>query len=62
MRKINYFSYLFIALTLIFSSCTNDETEVISTENEKVAIEPDFIENDGAMEENEVEELSLIHI
>ncbi|WP_024770752.1 hypothetical protein [Aquimarina macrocephali] len=46
--KTNYtLGYWFIALFLIFSSCSKDENEVI-VESEKTAIEPDFIKNDGS--------------
>ncbi len=46
--KTNYaLGYWFIALFLIFSSCSKEENEVI-VESEKTAIEPDFIKNDGS--------------
>lgn len=52
MKKINYFFYLFIAISLFFTSCDN-ETELVTKEQEKVAIEPELTQ-DFDVDEQEV--------
>ncbi len=56
MKKNYLWSYSLVALFLLFTACnTSEEDDVIPTSN-KVNIEPDFFENDGSIEESDVEE------
>ncbi|WP_109438966.1 hypothetical protein [Aquimarina sp. AU119] len=51
MKQKYLLGYSFIALFLIFASCSKDENEIVENgivESEKVTLEPDFIENDGS--------------
>ncbi|MDH7447112.1 hypothetical protein [Aquimarina sp. 2201CG14-23] len=42
MKKHYVFYYAFIALFLVFTSCTKDENEITDEESSEVVLEPDF--------------------
>ncbi len=48
MRKIYFFSYFIVFLSLFAVSCSQDETEIVLDTDTEALVEPDFFENDGS--------------
>ncbi len=48
MKKIHLLCLLFLASTLFFVSCSEDQDEILSSDTVSTKLEPEFFENDGS--------------